>query len=143
MGDAGAFALGVVGGIVGALVTDFLRGPFRQFFTRRTEVRHHLLMIGNIGVPDPSWTVPSYTEQQIEQRMRPFLAAQHTLRDLAMWMRAFAETEPLAAWCVKRFGYNPLEASLGLVGLSNTLTQYGTERAAHRERVNHALKLSD
>jgi hypothetical protein len=37
--------IGFVGGVVGAVVTDFGWKPFRQFFTLRTEIRHEMLRL--------------------------------------------------------------------------------------------------
>jgi hypothetical protein len=58
-------------------------------------------------------------------------------------MMAFGETEWVAAKCVRLLGYGPLEAAHGLIGLSNLLVEYGSERAPHRASINNALRLPD
>ena len=58
-------------------------------------------------------------------------------------MKAFAETEWVAAKCVRMLSFEPLEAADGLIGLSNSLAGYGPERAAHRARINRALRFPD
>lgn len=143
MGAAGTFLIGILGGILGALVTDFLRAPVRQFFTRRTEIRHQMLRLANVPPPDPKWTHPTYTEEAIARLMAPSREAHDTLRNLGTWMMAFAETETIATFCVTIMGYRPSDAGSGLIGLANSLAEYGSERAAHRKRVNEALKLPD
>jgi len=36
-----------------------------------------------------------------------------------------------------------LEAGRGLIGLCNSFVEYGSERAAHRARINKALRFPD
>jgi hypothetical protein len=38
--------------LLGALVIDFVRTPFRQFFTLRTEIRHEMLRLANVPAPE-------------------------------------------------------------------------------------------
>jgi hypothetical protein len=65
---------------------------------------------------------------------------QRVLRDLASQMRAFAENEPLAMWFVS-FRFDPLRASAGLIGLSNTYDTYGDSKAFQRKAIETALRL--
>jgi hypothetical protein len=135
--------IGFVGGVLGALLVDFVRTPIRQFFTLRTEIRHEMLRLADVPAPDPKWTYPTYSEDVLDQLRRPSREAQTTLRSLGTRMRAFGETERIAATCVRLIGYDPLDAASGLIGLSNSLPEYGAERAAHRARVNKALRFPD
>jgi hypothetical protein len=135
--------IGFFGGILGALAVDFVRAPFRGFFTLRTEIRHEMLRLANVAPPDPSWTYPTYTEEALGRAHRPFWDAQSTLRSLGTRMQAFADTEWIADKCVRLLGFDPLEAARGLIGLSNVLSTYGPERADHRARVNKALRFPD
>jgi hypothetical protein len=138
-----ALIVGFVGGILGALGIDFVRTPFRQFFTLRTEIRHEMLRLANVGAPDPSWTYPTYTQEALDRLLGPSREAQRTFRNLGTRMMAFGETERIAAKCVRLLGYEPLEAARGLIGLSNAFPEYGPERAAHRARINKALRFPD
>jgi len=55
-------------------------------------------------------------------------------------MMAFAETEYLACLVVRAIGYSPLAAGKGLIGLSNSMTEYGPQRARNRAMVEDALR---
>lgn len=135
--------MGFIGGLLGALLTDFIRGPWKEFRNRRRAIRHDVIVFGNLGAPDPGWVMKAYPSTEADNPMRRHLAAQDTFRAHAAWMRAFAETEPLATRIVCWLGYRPVEASLGLMGLSNTMIAPTQERVPHRRQVNNALKLPD
>jgi hypothetical protein len=135
--------IGFLGGVLGALSIDFIRIPFRQFFTLRTEIRHEMLRLANVPAPDPKWTYPTYSEDELDRLRGPSREAQSTFRSLGTRMMAFGETEWIAAKCVRLLGYEPLEAARGLIGLSNAFPEYGAERAAHRARINTALRFPD
>ena len=113
--------IGFLGGVFGALITDFVRTPYRQFFTLRTEIRQEMLRLDNVRVPDASWRVPTYTEDTLEKMLSPIQEAQATLRSLGTRMIAFAETEWIAANIVRYRGYDPLSAGQGLIGLQTRL----------------------
>jgi hypothetical protein len=134
--------VGFLGGLLGAVITDFVRTPFRQFFNLRSEIRHEMLRLANVSAPDPSWNAPTYSEEALEKLLRPSREAQATLRSLGTRMIAFAETESIAANGVRCLGYDPLLAGRGLIGLSNAITAavYGAEGAAHRAGINKALR---
>jgi hypothetical protein len=117
--------IGFLGGVFGALITDFVRTPHRQFFTLRTEIRQEMLRLDNVRVPDASWRVPTYTEDTLEKMLSPIREAQATLRSLGTRMIAFAETEWIAANIVRYRGYDPLSAGQGLIGLSNSVAVHG------------------
>jgi hypothetical protein len=135
--------IGFLGGVFGALITDFVRTPYRQFFTLRTEIRQEMLRLDNVRVPDASWRVPTYTEDTLEKMLSPIQEAQATLRSLGTRMIAFAETEWIAANIVRYRGYDPLSAGQGLIGLSNSVAVHGPERAGHRASINKTLRFPD
>jgi len=56
--------------------------------------------------------------------------AEGVFRDLASQMRAFAQNEILAVW----IQYDPVMASAGLIGMSNSLATYGRCGRQHRGR---------
>ena len=56
--------------------------------------------------------------------------AEGVFRDLASQMRAFAQNEILAVW----IRYDPVMASAGLIGMSNSLATYGRCGRQHRGR---------
>ena len=135
--------IGLFGGVLGAVITDFVRTPFRQFFTLRTEIRHEMLRLAKVPAPDPSWKVPLVTEERLEHLLRPTREAEATLRSLGTRMIAFADTEWIAPSVVQYLGYDPSTAGRGLIGFSNSFGQYGAERAAHRASINKALRFRD
>jgi hypothetical protein len=135
--------IGFVGGIVGALGSDFLRAPVRQFFTLRTEIRHEMLRLANVAPPDPRWTYPTYSQDDLGRLLGPIREAQRTLRTLGTRMQAFGETEWVAAKCVQLLRFKPLDAAEGLIDLSNSFSEYGNEPAVHRTRINKALRFPD
>jgi hypothetical protein len=66
-----------------------------------------------------------------------------SIRDLASQFRAFAVNETYALRFGRLLGYDPLKASEGLFGLSNTMETYNAERVVHRAIVQKALKVPD
>jgi len=61
--------------------------------------------------------------------------AEGVFRDLASQMRAIAQNEILAVWIVKLLRYDPVMASAGLIGMSNSLATYGRCGRQHRGSV--------
>ena len=57
-------------------------------------------------------------------------------------MLAFGESEPAACIVIKPLGFDPFIAGRNLIGLSNTLDRYGTDRAALRNNIVEALRLT-
>jgi hypothetical protein len=102
-----------------------------------------MLRLANVPAPDPKWTYPTYSKDDLDRLFRPTLEVQSTFRSLGTRMMAFGETELVAAKCVQLLGFDPLEAAHGLIGLSNAFSEYGPERAAHRARINKALRFPD
>jgi hypothetical protein len=143
LGTLFTLIIGFLGGVIGAVATDFVRTPFRQFFTLRTEIRHEMLRLANIAAPDPKWSAPTYSKETLDRLWTPIREAQAKLRDLGTRMIAFDETGWIAAKAVHYLGYEPSKAGHGLIGLSNSLTEYGADRSAHRASINKALKLPD
>ena len=111
-------------GGVGWLVISFVGGPVRQFFDLRREEN-----------PDGSIEAVEISGGEIE-RLREAIDA---FRDLAARTRALALNEPLAVWLVKFWGYDPMEASSRLLGVSNTLDKYGRSRNDAKEALERAL----
>jgi hypothetical protein len=64
--------IGFVGGVLGALLVDFVRAPIRQFFTLRTEIRHEMLRLANVPAPDPlgGITAPGILGSTVTRRVR-------------------------------------------------------------------------
>ena len=125
----GVFLLGGVGWGV----TSFGGGPFRRFFDLRSEVIHKAVLYANVAA--------SYHEEAGSLVRRPveisegdrarLREAEDTFRDLAARMRAFALNEPFAVRLVWLWRYDPMQASICLLEVSNTIdTSGGTQFAA-------------
>jgi hypothetical protein len=134
---SGVFLLGGVGW----LATSFIGGPFRQFFDLRREVIHKSVLYANVSAAekensDGSIEPVEISEGEIE-RLREAIDA---FRDLAARTRALALNEPLAVWLVKFWGYDPVEVSSRLLGVSNTMDKYGRNRSDAKEALERALQ---
>jgi hypothetical protein len=132
--------IGFLGGIIGALGTDFIRAPFLRFFALRTEIRHEMLRLANVAPPDRLWRQPLHNQETLDRLYAPIREAESTFRNLGTRMMAFADTEWIAPKCVKLLGYEPREAAQGLIDLSNSVAKQVAERAAHCKRINKALQ---
>jgi len=76
-----------------------------------------------------------------EEAIERLHEAENVLRDLASQLRAFALNETLGGYAVRLLGYDPLTASGGLFGLSNSLDTYGGGRDFHRKTIAEALRV--
>lgn len=141
MGVVFVAIIGLVAAAVGWIATEFFARPIRNFFTLRTEIRHEMLRLENVGAPHPDWTYPKFTEEAIEKLNQPSKEAQAIFRTLGTKLKAFDETEWPANTGVRILGFDPIAAAGGLIGLSNCYGTYGRERASHRETVRRGLRL--
>ena len=130
----------LLGGI-GWFVTSFVGRPIRQFFDLRGEVIHRAVLYDNVTAamrqsPDGS-VEPLEISEDERNRLRE---AQNAFRDLAARMRAFALNERFAVRVVESLGYDPMEASAAVLGVSNTLYKYGSDRTAKKEALETVLR---
>jgi hypothetical protein len=133
----GVFALGGVGW----LVVHFVGQPLRQFYNLRGEVIHRSVLYANVIAVQKEF--PDGSVEQVDQpedEIKRLREAEDAFRDLAAHMRAFALNERFAAWFVKQLGYDPMEASTLLLGVSNTLHTYGSRRANAGKALEQALR---
>ena len=134
-----SIAVFALGGF-GWLVAHFVGQPFRQFYNLRGEVIHRSVLYDNVSAlqkefPDGSVERVDQSDDEIK-RLRE---TQDVFRDLAARMRAFALNEQFSVWLVKKFGYDPMEASAALLRVSNTLHTYGNTRADAKKALEQAL----
>ncbi|SRR6266496_1534718 len=132
--------------VVGWLATDFVASPVRRFFNLRIEIIRRMTQFANVRArwkelrDDPNRLEDLGLSEKDQQRLEE---AQSTFRDLASQMRGFAQTEWFAVKTVQILGYDPLNASAGLLGLSNTIDRYGGDRALQAKNVRDALRISE
>jgi hypothetical protein len=137
LGTIGAFALGGVGWAV----TSFIGSPFRSFYDLRSEVIQKSVLYANVRASAkqerPDYV--SHVELDADELDR-LCKAQEDFRGLAARMRAFALNEPFAVRLVKWRGYDPLKASSALLGVSNTIDTYGSDRADASQTLERVLR---
>jgi hypothetical protein len=135
-----AFA-GLVGGVASWFATDFVARPIHRFFQMRSEIFQCISFYDNVRAPVDERG--NTTDDFDDEDMARLKEAQSKLRQLAMEMQAFAVTNLFASRVVEAFGYAPMNAGQSLVGYSNRIAVYGSERALHRGKVFVALQLND
>ena len=129
-------------GAFGWFAIEFLGRPIRKFFELRRLVRHQILL-ANVSAPQARETC--VTSEQIKRYdidLKNSREAQRILRELGSHLLAFGESEPAACIVIKPFGFDPFIAGRNLIGLSNTLDRYGTDRATFRKNVEKALQFT-
>ena len=149
---------GILLGAMGWLALEFVGRPVRGFFDLRREVHQQLMFLANVAVPSKASSyghsahidailasargIDVEAEKAAHAReVATFESAVTTLRRLGTQMKAFGETEFFAALSVRLLGFDPVKAGSGLIGLSNSLHEYGQPRASHRATIEEALKL--
>jgi hypothetical protein len=132
-----AFALGGVGWVA----TSFIGSPFRQFYDLRSEVIQKSVLYANVRASAkqdrPDYKSLVEVDDADLDRLRK---AQEEFRGLAARMRAFALNEHFAVRFVEWCGYDPLKASSALLGVSNTIDTYGSDRAAAAKTLEQVLR---
>jgi hypothetical protein len=102
-----------------------------------------MLFLANVPAPQPRETCVTFGQiQRYDIDLKNVREAQRILRDLGAHMLAFGESETAACIVIKPFGFDPTIAGRNLIGLSNTLNRYGTDRAALRKNVEEALRFT-
>ena len=149
--DMGTAALEIMGfvaaGAMGWFGTAFLGRPIRHFFDLRGEVIRRWTQCTNVRArwredPSKTWQTveePGFTEADAKRLEE----AEGIFRELASQMRAFAQNETLAVWIVKLLRYDPVMASSGLIGISDSLATYGRNRVLQKKRVQDALRFRE
>jgi hypothetical protein len=140
---------GALGATLGWTVSSFVGAPLRKFFDIRGEIIRRLTEFANVRarwkeVLDESGAFVGQLEavgEHSAEEIARLEEAQRVIRDLGSQMRAFAENETAAMWCV-RLRYDPARASAGLIGLSNTYHTYGQEKHSNVQTVNKALRIN-
>ena len=128
-------------GSVGWLATSFIGSPFRQFYDLRSEVIQKSVLYANIRA-SAKQARPDYKShiELDDADLARLRKAQDEFRGLAARMRAFALNEPVAVRLVQWCGYDPLKASAALLGVSNTVDTYGSDRAMAAKAVEQVLR---
>jgi hypothetical protein len=142
----GSFAAGA-----GAwVVLEFFGRPLRKFYDLRGETIYLLAQTSNVSarfkeIPDDVGAISGQVEalNVTDDQIADIKEAQKKCRDLASRFRAFALNETYALRFVQWFGYDPMQASAGLYGISNTFETYGASKAFQKKTVADALRIID
>jgi hypothetical protein len=144
----GAIAWSFTAAVIGWLTLEFIGRPFRKFFDLRGEIISRLAQFSNVKarrkeIPDDVGAVSGNREEMSlsEEEIERLHEAENVLRGLASQLRAFALNETFGGRAVRLLGYDPLTASGGLFGISNSLDTYSGERRFHRETIAKALRV--
>ena len=133
----GVFALGGVGWVV----TSFVAQPFRHFFDLRNEVIHKSVLYDNVSAVQKVGANDEVEQVSLDgDELTRLREAQDTFRDLAARMRAFALNEPFAVRLVSLWEFDPMAASSALLAVSNTLHQFGGDRATAKSKLEAVLR---
>jgi hypothetical protein len=131
---------GVLSGVVSWIATDFVARPVRRFFQMRGEIFQCMLYFDNVRAPvsERETTTADFTTDDAANLKE----AQSALRRLDVQMQSFAATERLASMRVA-LKYDPMKAGRSLIGYSNRIGIYGSERAERRKDVLAALRIKE
>jgi hypothetical protein len=138
--------VGAVGGFFVWWVSNFIGEPFVRFHKLRERTQKAILFHANAKAFDSEdlATVDIVTHTYLGKNQNPNLdAAKIELRHLSTELLALAKTRPIVCWFLSRGGYNVNKAGAALLGMSNTLNEYGGERARHSDNLARALRLPD
>ena len=139
-----AFLGFAVSGAVGWFVSEFVARPIRSFFDLRKEVRQQMLFLSNVvtDLPKPFVTIEDKSRKRFDQLVEAKQRKRLVLRELGTKLLAYADGEPVAAFLLRKLGYDPRSAGSALIGLSNNLGQ-GNERATFSTSLKKALRFAD
>lgn len=143
--------LGGLGTVFLALVTwivfNAVGKPLLAFFDLRTEIRRSMILYGNVAArwrETVAGLVPADgTNEMPPEALERLRAAENQYRELGAQVRAFADTQSPTCFVLKRMGFDVRMAASGLIGLSNTISTYGKNRAFQTETINSALKFKN
>jgi hypothetical protein len=122
------------------IVLEFFGRPLRKFYDLRGETICLLAQTALVGarwkeIPDEVGSISGEVEalNVSAEQITDLKEAGKLLRDLASRFRAFAGNETYALRFVRWRRYDPMKASAGLFGLSNSLDTYGANRAFQKK----------
>jgi hypothetical protein len=128
----GALALGALGWVS----LEFVGRPVRGFYDLRRKIKTQMLRFENF---QPSlYDVDIYGVETPPQAA--FRKARTILSDLSDDLISFGQSEWLAAYFVRRLGFDPVTAGLRLAVLAEELGTVHEDRAANYRAVDKALR---
>ena len=136
---------GAAGAVIAWVGLEFVGKPFRAFFDIKKDCLEVLTLYGNVGARE------IHIHDDHHQPIDPRIVARETrlqeaeaaFRKFGSRLQAFANTETLAVFALRRLGYQPLDARRGFIWLSNTIGEYGQARNDNRNLIERSLKAAD
>jgi hypothetical protein len=127
----GALALGALGWVS----LEFVGRPVRGFYDLRRKIKTQMLRFENL---QPSLRDDGIAGETPTQAA--FRKARTTLADLSDELISFGQSEWLAAYFVRRLGFDPVTAGRRLAVLAEELGTLHEDRAANYRAVDKALR---
>jgi len=125
-----ALVVGLVGGFIAWITTEFVGGQIARFRRIRGETIEALHFTANVGSIDLSGNRDHYDNAVSE------------LRRCASRLEAIRlNGSCLTLWFLATRGYDVARAAQGLTGYSNSLANADGSRAFHRYKIEQGLKL--
>jgi hypothetical protein len=118
------FLFGAFGWLLTWLATNFFGKPYLDFRNLKSQVHQELIFTANVG--QVSRDTPDYSN------------AVDSLRHLGTQVLAVV---PPLRWGLNVCGYDLAKAGNGLIGLSNSLSEYDDGRTRHKAAVLTGLRL--
>ncbi len=122
--------------------TDFFARPLRRGFDLVTEARTEIIRYGNVsGTSYERTSVGQLATIELSKPQAEQLRiAQDTFRRPGAELQTLAKTERLATWTLEFiWGLRLLDAGVACIGLSTTIHEYGSQRAAFFQRIETTL----
>jgi hypothetical protein len=142
-----SIGFGLLSGVAGWMISEFLAKPFRRGIDLVAEARTSIIVYANVqararmaGTSGDG--VVSHVElpDDAEARLRK---AEEMFRELGARMQAFAATDRPAARVLRALGTDLSLAGVALIGLSNSVGVYGHPRHDAQRRVATALGVNE
>jgi hypothetical protein len=131
----------------GWIVLEFFGRPLRKFYDLRGETICLVAQTANVSprwkeIRDDGGSTGNVKALEVsDDQITDLKEAGKLLRDLASRLRAFAGNETYAVRFVQWRSYDPMTASAGLFGLSNSLDTYGENKAFQKKTISKALRI--
>ena len=129
------------------IVLEFFGRPLRKFYDLRGETICLVAQTANVSarwkeIRDDGGSTGNVEALDVsDDQITDLKEAVKLLRDLASRFRAFAGNETHALRFVRWCSYDPMTASAGLFGLSNSLDTYGENKAFQKKTISKALRI--
>jgi hypothetical protein len=138
-----SIAFGLLSGVAGWMISEFLAKPFRRGIDLVADARTSVLVYANVQARakmaagrDDGYAAHVELTEDAEARLQK---AEEVFRELGAKMQAFAGTDRAAAFVLRVLGADLRLAGIALIGLSNSIGTYGQQRHDAQQQVATTL----